>query len=343
MYVNLAYEYRKPGSAADDTPLRSAVTDVVTGKRTAYSYDPDYNQLTAAASTRAGIPVKTHTYGYNANGQRTTATVNGVATGYTYNAASQLTAVTGPGAGAAAGTYTYDANGNQTTGGARTLSYNDRDQTTAVNTEVAGYEDIDQAQRATLGTRAFLNTPLGVTRYTDPAATTDVIREPTGQLAALRRTSGTHYPITDALGSIIALTDAAGTTRHLLLRPLRRRHRAHRDHREPLPVHRRAPRPLGPVQDRSAVLRPPTGPVDPTRPPAPLGQPPEPPRGQPLHLRRQQPLQLHRPHRHGINGLRSRGSHLLHVHCWRHAVSDEQSDPRGLHSRGCGRELVRLH
>jgi hypothetical protein len=91
------------------------------------------------------------------------------------------------------------------------MTHNDRDQTTAVNTTAAGYEDIDQAHRATLGTRAFLNTPLGVTRYTDPAATTDVIREPTGQLAALRRTSGTHYPITDALGSIIALTDAAGT------------------------------------------------------------------------------------------------------------------------------------
>ena len=37
-----------------------------------------------------------------------------------------------------------------------------------------------------------------------------MIREPTGQLAALRRTTGTHYPITDALGSIVALTDAAG-------------------------------------------------------------------------------------------------------------------------------------
>ena len=41
------------------------------------------------------------------------------------------------------------------------MSYNDRNQTTAVNTEGAGYEDIDQAQRATLGTRSFINTPLG--------------------------------------------------------------------------------------------------------------------------------------------------------------------------------------
>jgi hypothetical protein len=97
--------------------------------------------------------VKAYTYAYNANGQRTGVTV---ATGYTYNAANELTAVTGP----AAGTYTYDANGNQSTGGRRTLSYNDRDQITAVNTEAAGYEDIDQAQRATLGARWFLNTIL---------------------------------------------------------------------------------------------------------------------------------------------------------------------------------------
>ena len=93
------------------------MTDLVTGTRTGYTSHPDHDQLTAAASTRAGAPVKTYTYGYNANGQRTTATVNGVATGYTYNATNQLTTVTGPGAGTAAGAYGYDANGNQTTGG----------------------------------------------------------------------------------------------------------------------------------------------------------------------------------------------------------------------------------
>jgi YD repeat-containing protein len=266
VYVNLAYEYRKPGSAADDIPLRSAVTDVVTGRRTAYSYDPDYDQLTGAATTVAGAPVTTYTYGYNVNGQRITAAVNGVATGYTYNAASQLTAVTGPGAGAAAGTYTYDANGNQTSGGGRTMSYNDRDQTTTVNTEGAGYEDIDQAHRATLGTRSFLNTPLGVTRYTDPAAaTTDVIREPTGQLTALRRTSGTHYPITDALGSVVALTDPAGTkTDTFTYDPYGAGDPAHRQHREPLPVRRRTPRPHRPVQARGPLLRPRPRPVHPT-------------------------------------------------------------------------------
>jgi hypothetical protein len=151
--------------------------------------------------------VTTYGYGYNANGQRTVA-MNGVATGYLQRRQPAHRRHR-PGAGTAAGTYTYDANGNQTTGGGRMLTYNDRDQTTAVNTEGAGYEDIDQAQRATLGTRSFLNTPMGVSRYTDPAATTDVIREPTGKLAALRRTGSTHYPITDALGSVIALTDAA--------------------------------------------------------------------------------------------------------------------------------------
>jgi hypothetical protein len=40
--------------------VRSAVTDLVTGTRTGYGYDPDYDQLTAATSTRAGIPVKTY-------------------------------------------------------------------------------------------------------------------------------------------------------------------------------------------------------------------------------------------------------------------------------------------
>ena len=129
--------------AADDTALRSAVTDLVTGRRTAYSYDPEFDQLTATATTRAGVPVKTP------------------------NAP--------PSAPASSSTPPPHRRGRS--GGRPGRS-------------------------------------LGVTRYTDPTATTattDVIRETTGQLAALRRTNGTRRPITDALRSVITRTDANPT------------------------------------------------------------------------------------------------------------------------------------
>ena len=55
-----------------------------------------------------------------------------------------------------------------------------------------------------------------MSRWTENAQTTAVTREATGQLTALRRGAGStdparFYPLTDALGSVIALIDAAGT------------------------------------------------------------------------------------------------------------------------------------
>ena len=72
VYVNLAYEYRRPGSAVDDIPLRSAVTDQVSGERTAYTYDPDYDQLTDALGSVIALTdaagTKTDTFSYDPYG-----------------------------------------------------------------------------------------------------------------------------------------------------------------------------------------------------------------------------------------------------------------------------------
>ncbi len=85
-----------------------------------------------------------------------------------------------------------------------------------------GYEDADQAQRSSYDNRTFLNSTLGVTAYPDPSdnpalallgitQTTSVVREATGQMVSLTQPSGaTSYPLTDALGSVVGLTNSDG-------------------------------------------------------------------------------------------------------------------------------------
>ncbi len=64
------------------------------------------------------------TYAYDANGNRLTQTVNGVATNYSYDNADQLTDVNGT-------SYGYDANGNLTAAGSDTFSWDAHNQLTS--------------------------------------------------------------------------------------------------------------------------------------------------------------------------------------------------------------------
>ena len=205
VYADLTYDYKKTAtSTGDDSTLRSAVTDRLRGETTAYTYGTEDQLTRAQTKNSAGSVVRTYGYGYDANSNRTSATVDGVTTSYTYDAAGLLKTV-------GSGPVGHDANGNLTAGGGLTLGYNDRDQTTSINGVGAGYEDNDQAQRDRLDTATFTNTGLGVTATTDGAGTTDVTREETGQLAALRHPAGGRsYPLIDALGTVIGLTDATG-------------------------------------------------------------------------------------------------------------------------------------
>ena len=61
----------------------------------------------AQTKTSAGAITSTFQYASDGAGNRTSQTINGSTTSYTYNAANQLTAAGGT-------TFTYDANGNET-------------------------------------------------------------------------------------------------------------------------------------------------------------------------------------------------------------------------------------
>ncbi|MFF1384747.1 RHS repeat-associated core domain-containing protein [Arthrobacter sp. NPDC058288] len=204
--------------------LRKTMTTEATGDTTStttYSYD-DRSRLTGAVNV-TGAVTTTEAWLHDKNSNRTRAT-KGTDTAYsTYNGADQLcwTAATNvsctePPTGAT--TYAYDANGNTTTAGTATSAFNIFDQNTSTTTggattnfTYAGLRNDERTGTSTsAGSTSFLNGSLGITTQTTAGATTAFIRDPDGNLVSMRNSAGaSFYYTTDALGSVILLTDSA--------------------------------------------------------------------------------------------------------------------------------------
>jgi RHS repeat-associated protein len=190
-----AYTVTVTVTSAAGTTTTAATTAVTPGNQTTYSYDKTGNitssqtdGLTTTNSynaaeqlTKAVTGNTTLAYGYDANGNQTTA---GNQT-YSYNGAGQLSK-----AGTPAGTftYTYDSGGNLSA--------------TGLNGSLIQ------------GTRWDTNNtlPMAAEETNASGATTaDYVYSPAGYLASLATTSGTSYAITDWLGSVTGLVSSAGT------------------------------------------------------------------------------------------------------------------------------------
>ena len=178
---------------------------------TGYTYDA-LSRLTAANQTAGGTDARS--YLYDADGNRTSQTINGATTTSTFNTADENT-TTG---------YTYDADGNLTaTPTLSTLAYNTFNQTTAITktgvTTPFSYSGGSQDTRTSANNVDAALSGLG----TDVEATGTTtktyhfyVRDNGGNLLAIiEPDSGgyTHtlYPIQDGQGSITALTNGTGT------------------------------------------------------------------------------------------------------------------------------------
>ncbi|MCF3138771.1 hypothetical protein LRQ04_05825 [Paenarthrobacter sp. AR 02] len=192
--------------------LRKTMATEVAGSLTTYGYDVQ-NRLTSATQ---GATVEGWTYDKNSN--RISASKTGVATQYsTYNAADQLcwTATTNGAcstAPTAATSYSYDANGNTTAAGTTTSAFNVFNQVTSTTvgatTTNFAYAGLRNDERTSAGSTNFLNGSLGITTQTTAGATTAFLRDPDGGLVSMRTGTGASlYYTTDALGSVILLTD----------------------------------------------------------------------------------------------------------------------------------------
>ncbi|WP_442543011.1 hypothetical protein ACSBOX_14165 [Arthrobacter sp. KN11-1C] len=155
---------------------------------------------------------------WNELAKQATQARTGTATVYNaYNAADEL-CWAGPSAGTCSAppggstTYSYDGDGNATLSGPTTQAYNVFDQFTSnVNagiTTTFTYAGPRNDERLTSGSTSFLNGTLGITQQSSGGATTSFIRDPEGNLISMRTSAGSFYYTTDALGSIILLTDS---------------------------------------------------------------------------------------------------------------------------------------
>jgi RHS repeat-associated protein len=201
--VLTSFTYHYTGTGGGDTALRQSV-DVQYPGETAYTVNYGYDNLDRLASAAGGG----HSYGYayDANGNMTSKTVDGVTTSYTFNNANELTS----------SGYGFDANGSQTNGAGvfSMASYNPLDQLTSITPTGGsaigmGYHGIGQAQRVSADSRTFINDQLGLQSETGSPATF-FTRDASGTTLGERRGGQSYYFLTDGLGSVVAATDGSG-------------------------------------------------------------------------------------------------------------------------------------
>lgn len=216
--VDLAYTYGYgTGGATDGSKIRTN-TDAVAGTKTSYEYD-QAGRFAYAAETKGSTLNASWQYCYDLAGNLTSQGVDkGCPRGttYTINDAQQITAKNG-----SSTNWSYDQIGNETAGAStpestRTgVKWSDYSQMTSITTGgktyTGQYGSTDQSERVKLGDTFFHNGPLGLSATSTAGVDTGFNREPGGTLNSMTRGGKNHYYLTDALGSVVALADEAGT------------------------------------------------------------------------------------------------------------------------------------
>jgi RHS repeat-associated protein len=177
------------------------------------TYDPA-SRVSAIAYRNASGTLGDLTYTYDAAWSRVAMGGTWARTGLpqalvsaTYDAANQILTFGGA-------PYAYDANGNLTSNGATSYSWNARDQLTAVNGTTNASMDYDalgrRRARTTGGaaiTSFLYDGPNIVQELTDGVPTVNLITGSVDETFTRTDDGGTRVLLTDALGSVVALTN----------------------------------------------------------------------------------------------------------------------------------------
>lgn len=210
------YSYTVNGQTVDGIKIRSR-TDAVADLKRTYTYD-SAGRFSYAKETSGSTKKNSWQYCYDAAGNLTS---QGITEGcprgttYTVNDASQITAKNGSTAN-----WSYDKAGNETAG-APTASttrtgekYSEYSQLTDITvdgtTYTAQYGGTTNADRVRFGQTTFHRGPLGLAATTTAGTDTGFVREPAGTLNSVTRDGKSYYYLTDAIGTVVALTDASG-------------------------------------------------------------------------------------------------------------------------------------
>ncbi|WP_373314646.1 RHS repeat-associated core domain-containing protein [Streptomyces longispororuber] len=212
--VDLSYDYKNAGK--DSTKIRTR-TDAVTDTKISYTYDTA-GRFSYAEETKGSTVAYSWQYCFDQAGNLTS---QGTGRGcpsdstFTVNDAQQITAKNGDSTN-----WSYDAAGNETAGaptpeGTRTgEQYSDFSQLTSITvggtTHEGQYGSTDQSERIRLGDTFFHNGPLGLSAKSTGGVDMGFNREPGGTLNSMTTGGKSYYYLTDALGSVIALTDESG-------------------------------------------------------------------------------------------------------------------------------------
>jgi RHS repeat-associated protein len=185
---------------------------------TEYVYDHD-SRLTMISYSRGLMSLGTLAYGFDEDGRVTT--VGGslgrtelppVVASATYDNANQVTTFGGV-------SFTYDPNGNLTSDGTRTYSWNARDQLVGLTGPVSGsfaYDSMNRRRSKTISgvTTQFLYDEINPVQEVSGGTTTNVLAGlGVDEYHARFGSGGDRFYLGDNLGSTIALTDSTGSVK----------------------------------------------------------------------------------------------------------------------------------
>ena len=183
------------------------------GAVTSYGYD-SVNRLLNATERNGAVITASWSYAYDAAGNRTAQTRvgnTGATAGtktYAYNAANEITAVTGD-----TSTWEYDAAGQQTKNGQMNAvsQYGDRLQVTNLAGQAVQTAGAGNTNTLAIGPTSFTNTALGLTAAATSTLATRIDRGGSSALISAKFGSNTKFYVRDHLGSVVGLFSASGS------------------------------------------------------------------------------------------------------------------------------------
>jgi len=193
-----------------DNANRRATLTLPNGVNVSYGYDNDSN-VTGITYKFGTNTLGSLGYSYDQLGRRTQ--VSGsfartnlpvAVTSAVYDAANELTQWNG-------GTISYDANGNMLGDGHNTFTWNARNQVAALNGASLQYDAFGRRIRNAAGTLFLFDGANSTQELSGSTVTANIWTGGTDELFQRTDSNGTVVPLTDALGSTIALVNSNGS------------------------------------------------------------------------------------------------------------------------------------
>jgi RHS repeat-associated protein len=213
-FYNVKYDYNDNGVAGKDTGVIQKLTNNVNSDYTTFGHDNADRLTSRIRYNSAGIAQESFSYTYDNAGNRLSAITPAGSTYYAYDTQNRLckTSTTAAPSCTTPFGYTYDANGNQLTGGGHTFTYNNKNQTASIDGDSFIYADADQSQRVETNTVYFSNWILGPDA-TSPASGAGRYygRTPDGLLIYTNSGATVHYYLHDGEKNVTGLTTSTGT------------------------------------------------------------------------------------------------------------------------------------